>query len=433
MSQRNRQRPVSNRAQMTQVHPIQSALIVVAVLAMSGSALTAQTAAVSGRLVDKANGEPVIEAFVALDSTSHATYSDRDGRFRFEEINPGAYSLRIRHIAYGNQALTLELEPGKDITVQFSVSQSAIELEPILLEVFSRDDLRERSAGFSTSIVRRADLARLENSTMHIGEVLRMHAPGVRVRRVEGLPGQPICIELRVSPRATPGECLSPAVYMDGVPILDPETLYGHLNLSDLERLEIIPAVEAGARYGAGALHGALLIETRRPGRSGDEELPPLGEGEGLLTNFDWSQEPQGHATRKVYAYSVLGGAVGLGLGVLVADQCLGLRSPTFDSVVTDCGGYSTMGSAMAAVVLPAIGSALAARWAGGTDVSHGKLVPAAMGASMVLIPGYALVLSGQRSGTGQGPVQWTGNVVLALGAPFAVALADKLYRSLRD
>lgn len=418
---------------MTRIHVLRIAGLLVALSAATAWGLSAQNAAVSGRLVDRASGTPLVDAFVALDSTSHATYSDSDGRFRFEDLAPGAYSLRVRHIAYGNQALQLELEAGKDITVQFSVSQTAIELEPILLEVLSRDDLRERTAGFSTSIVRRADLEKLENTSLNVGEVLRMHAPGVKVRRFAGLPGQPICIELRVSPRSSPAECMSPAVYMDGVPILNPEILYGHLSLSDLERLEIIPAVEAGARYGSGALHGALLIETRRPGRSGGDEPGAMGDGEGLLSNFDWSQEPADHSTRKVYAYSVLGGAVGLGLGVLVADQCLGLRSPSYDSVITDCGGYTTMGSAMAAVALPAVGAALAARWAGGTDLSRGKLVPAALGASMVLIPGYALVLSSQRSDTGAGPVQWTGNVILALGAPFAAALADKLYRSLRD
>lgn len=418
---------------MTQIRPAKLYFIAVVLLALPGPGLEAQTAAVSGRLVDRASGLPVSDAFVALDSTNHATYSDQDGRFRFEDVDAGTYAMRIRHIAYGNQALPLELEAGKDITVQFSVSQTAIELEPILLEVLSRDDLRERAAGFSSSIVRREDLARLEHTSLNIGDVLRMHAPGVKVRRFSGLPGQPVCIELRVSPRSSPGECMSPAVYMDGVPILDPETLYGHLNLSDLERLEIIPAVEAGARYGSGALHGALLIETRRPGRSGGDEPEVPGDGAGLLTNFDWSQEPGTHSTKKVYAYSVLGGAVGLGLGVLVADQCLGLRSPSFDSVITDCGGFPTMSAAVAALALPAIGSALAARWAGGTDASRGKLVPATLGASMVLIPGYALVLSGQRSDTGPGPVQWTGNLVLALGAPFAVALADKLYRSLRN
>ena len=129
---------------MTQIRPAKLPFIAVVLLALPGSGLEAQTAAVSGRLVDRASGQPVSDAFVALDSTSHATYSDQDGRFRFEDVDAGTYAMRIRHIAYGNQALTLELEAGKDITVQFSVSQTAIELEPILLEVLSRDDLRKR-------------------------------------------------------------------------------------------------------------------------------------------------------------------------------------------------------------------------------------------------------------------------------------------------
>ena len=398
-----------------------------------GAQNTPRTVQVTGLLVDRGTDAPVRDAFVALDSTNHAVYTDADGRFRFDEIVPGTYTVRIRHIAYGNQTQALVVEPGRDIAVRLAVSQTAIELEPLVLEVFSRDELYERAAGFTTGIVTRAELERLENSTLNLGEVLRLNAPGVRVRRFEGMPGHPICIEFRMGARMSPGECRSPAVYLDGVPVFAPETLYGNLPLGDLERVEIVPAAEAGARFGNGAQYGAILIETRRPGLDRDDDAVG-GEGESLLTNFDWTQDPSGHSTTRVFGFALAGGALGLTAGVLVADECLGLRDPTFDSVVSDCGGFATMGAAAAAVALPALGAALAARWAGGTDVSRGKLVPATLGASMVLIPGYALVLSSRQTEEGGvGAAELAGGAVLALGAPFVAALADKLYRSLRN
>ncbi len=387
------------------------------------------SSAISGRIVDRATDLAVTDALVVLDGTNHSSVSDADGRFRFRDVVPGEYTLRIRHIAYGNQSRTLSVEAGRDVAVQLVISQTAIELDPIVLEVYSADELRRRAAGFATNVVTRQELERLEGTNLNVGEVLRMRAPGVRVRRWEGVPGAPICIELRATARSSPRECNSPAVYLDGVPVAAPETLYGALALSDIERMEIIPSVEAGVRYG-GSLYGALLIETRRPGLElGEEETPE----DALPLNFDWSQESSRHSTARVYGYSLIGAGAGLALGLLVADQCLGLRDPSFDSVVSDCGAWPTMGSAAAAVALPALGAAVAARYSGQTDLSRGNLVPAALAAGMVLVPGYALVLSGRRSETGTGAVQWIGHAILALGTPLATTLADKLYRSLRN
>jgi hypothetical protein len=220
-------------------------------------------------------------------------------------------------------------------------------------------------------------------------------------------------------------------VYLDGVPVAAPEQLLASLSLRDIESMEIIPSVEAGARYGAGG-SGALLIETRRPDPPDDDEDGTPTRSVVRPRNHDWTTEAQPHATARVYVYSALGGALGLAAGVVVADQCLGLRNPSFDSVITDCDALPTMASAAAAVALPALGAGLAARLAGSTDVSQGRLWPAMVGASMVLVPGYALVLSSRRSDE-TGPLQWIGGSLLALGAPMAVTFADRLFRSIRD
>ena len=62
-------------------------------------------------------------------------------------------------------------------------------------------------------------MALAENTNMTMTDVLRSYAPSVRVRSAGNFVGMPVCVELR-SVRATfRNDCLSPAVYLDGVPI----------------------------------------------------------------------------------------------------------------------------------------------------------------------------------------------------------------------
>ena len=45
----------------------------------------------------------------------------------------------------------------------------------------------------------------------------------------------------------------------------EPEYTLLHIKPHDIERIEFINGLVAGARYGTGAANGVLIIETRRP------------------------------------------------------------------------------------------------------------------------------------------------------------------------
>jgi len=387
------------------------------------------TASISGRILDRDTDRPLPGALVSLLGTDLQSVTTESGLFSFPGLSPGSYVLEISHLAYGHHTELIHVEPGAVLSLQVGISQEAIELEPLLVEVYSARDLRARASGVRITEVARPQLEQAAMSGMSLGDALRAFIPSVRVRESSGIAGGPTCVEFRGARFGIyDGLCRSPAVLMDGLPLVDATYLYGTLPLEHIERLEMVPPAEAGARFGTGALWGALVIETRRPGPSRDErDLRTLAGGIGA---FDWSQEPSPHNWRRAYFYSFVGNALGLAAGVALAERCIEVVPPGYDRVGTRCPAWSTMVTAGGGLALPAVGGSLGSRLGGQTDTSHGDLMPAAIAGAMALIPAYAMVISSRRS-------EWLvtgtiGKVILAFGAPAAATFADHLFRGPR-
>ena len=385
-----------------------------------------QAGSVRGQVIDRRTEQPVRDAVIVLAGTDHRAATDSLGVFELASLKPGRYTLLVTHVAYGERSVGISVVGGQPTRILLAMTEAAIELAPLSVQAVSLEERRARGAGYDRNFVGREQLAQSESSHMDLADVLRQHAPTVRVRRLERIVGSPICIELRtIRASGVQPSCLSPAVYLDGVPITNPTTLYSTLDPRMIESIEVIPAAEAGVRYGSGALYGALLIETRRPGGAGPTQTVLAGRD-----NFDWSTDQAGHSTVLVFASSVAANAAGLAAGLTAARQCLSLRMPSNDGLITDCELVPTLGVGVAAMLLPAISSSLASRWTGRTDQSQGRFVPALVGASMTVLPGYALVLSGQRNDSQT--MMNVGYGILVVGTPLMTTAADYLFRRLR-
>jgi hypothetical protein len=385
---------------------------------------------ISGRLLDPETDDPVADAEVRLLGTGRMAVTNERGSFRFRDISPGTYRLEIRHIAYGVHTEEIRVEEGTTLSLQIGITREAIELEPLTVQVYTARDVRLRASGVRVSEVSREQLDFADLTGMNLGQVLEQHVPGIMVRETTALVGMPMCVEFRGARFGQfDGSCRSPSVYLDGVPVNNPTYLYGSLDMGDIERMEMVPPAEAGVRFGTGALWGALLIETRVPGNR-DDPKEAFRIGPLTVEAFDWSQEPKPHNTWKVFAYSFIGNAAGLAVGVPLAGRCIEVVSPSFDRVTSKCAGWPTMGSAVAGVVFPALGSTLGARYGGQTSLSRGDFMPMAVAAVMALIPGYALEVSSRRSDWEK--TSMVAKVILTVGVPAAVTFADGLFRKLR-
>lgn len=386
---------------------------------------------VSGRILDHETETPVVDAEVRLLGIGRSTVSGGGGSFRFEDVIPGIHGLEIRHLAYGVHTEEIVVEPETSLSLQIGISREAIEMEPLVVQVYSARAFQIRASGTGLNEVSREQLDGADLTGLNLGQVLEHHIPGVQVRESTSLVGAPVCVEYRGARFGQyDGSCRSPAVYLDGIPVNNPMELYNNLDMGDIERMEMIPPAEAGVRFGTGALWGALVIDTRIPGiRPGERRAFRIGPLS--VPAYDWAQESSPNPWWKVYASAFVGNAVGLAVGVPVAGTCIEVVSPTFDRITTDCSAWPTMGSALAGVGFPAMGSALGARFGGQTSMSRSNLVPLAVSAAMVLIPGYALELSSRRSDWGT--TSAVAKAFLVFGVPAAVTFSDRLFRTLRS
>ena len=381
--------------------------------------------------MDVATGQGIADVVLRVEGTDVSAATDRAGEFMLRGIPPGAWTLRVEHVAYGTHRHELLVSPEQHLQLRIRLTAQAIELEPLVVESQTARARSERAQGSSLNVVERPAIERALGTSKHMGDLIRQTVPGIRLRQTNNLSGTDICLEFRGAASISlvkRSACAHPMVLLDGVPVSDPNYLYGSVGLSNIERIQVIPPGEAGARYGTGSLYGVILIETRPPGGSlPAADRPVFGLEPRQRRTFDWARDPQGHPLGRAIAGAVVGNSLGLAAGIALGRQCVGVDDR--DQIVTSCGSATTL-AILGALALPAVGGAIGVRMGGATESSVGRLVPALVGAGMMLFPGYAFSLS--TTGGGSAAANFIGNALLVAGPPLLLTLADRLFRSSR-
>ncbi len=397
-------------------------VLIHALLVLTTAAAAQQTGTISGRVVDRESLKPISQVAVSIRGTERRTLTDAEGAFRLTAVPLGERFLVVTHIAYGEYAESVVVPGDRVLQLQVLLSRQAIQLTPLVLEAPTELERRRRTSGNAFNEILRVEVEDAARRGLDLGRLLRDGMPGIRVNAV-GRQGTSYCVEYRLSgaPRET---CRAVSVYLDGVQVSAPSSLYSTLPLEQIERLELLSPSEAGARYGSAGGFGVLLIETRQGPR-----VARAGTRERLVPGFDWSLEQQPYRWTRVLGASLVGSAVGLGVGLLVADQCLRVSAGTA-MLRSRCGPLATMGSGFITVALPGVAGSVAAQWAGSTQRSQGRIVPSALLGTLAVAAGYLLLVQGE--GADSDAARTAGAIVLTIGAPLILTLGDRAFRALR-
>ncbi len=82
-------------------------------------------------LVDADTRAPIPEAFVSLVGMERRALSDASGTVSFLDIPPGSHELSIRHIAYGEQTVPIEVQSMQSAILVIPLSQEALAVAPL--------------------------------------------------------------------------------------------------------------------------------------------------------------------------------------------------------------------------------------------------------------------------------------------------------------
>lgn len=230
------------------------------------SATSQQPAAIHGRVLESASGNPVASVIVYVVGGQSLTITDEAGRYRLSLpvgrnvlsiYDPGASESTgtpphfVVHASLGSRTVVNLTLPGK------GGSEASV----------TREELRTGARIYS---VPREAIRERNGSSRSLFQLIQSSVPGLRVdSRGAGI----ICIESVRDYRVRggiggTGPCpWMVMVVVDGTRLQEPERQLSALSPHDIESIRFLNSAEAGVRYGTQKGFGVLVIERRGSGR----------------------------------------------------------------------------------------------------------------------------------------------------------------------
>ncbi len=208
-----------------------------------------QTIEISGKVADD-KGNPIAGASVQEKSTRRGTTTGADGLFKLT-VKTGA-TLVISSVGYENTQVAGD-KAGLVITLKTSNASLS---EVVVTGVGSATS--KRKLGIAVESITGDKLPSI--GTAGLDQALVGKIPGAQISTVSGNPGDQVNIVLRGINTVQGGT--RPLILLDGVEI--PFENLSNLNLSLVERVEVVQGAASASLYGAQGANGVIQIFTKK-------------------------------------------------------------------------------------------------------------------------------------------------------------------------
>jgi TonB-linked SusC/RagA family outer membrane protein len=219
-------------------------------LLLLGNAVYSQTTEISGRITD-ASDNPIGGASISVKSTKAGTTSGLDGTFKISV--PANAVLVISSIGFE----TIEVKVGSQTTLLVKLKQDTKALNEVIV-TGTGVATSKRKLGIAVESITADKLPAVPAASLD--QALIGKIPGAQISTVSGNPGDQVNIVLRGINTIQGGT--RPLILLDGVEI--PFSNLNTLDLSQVERVEVVQGAASATLYGAQGANGVIQIFSKK-------------------------------------------------------------------------------------------------------------------------------------------------------------------------
>ncbi len=228
----------------------------------------------SGRVSDPGlRAVPGVRLMLSGEGGLHATQvSGEDGDYRFENLSPGRYLLRIFELGLDQTSEPIVLQEGEERVLNMTVRPEL--LKETVVVTATRTESSQTLLGNSVTVINSEEIESRQPET--VADLLRT-VPGVHILQT-GQPGSLTSLFIRG------GESDYGKVLIDGMPVNQPggSLEISNISAANLERIEVVRGPQS-ALYGSDAISGVIQLFSRKPPQEGGR---PKGEVRADLGNY---------------------------------------------------------------------------------------------------------------------------------------------------
>jgi TonB-linked SusC/RagA family outer membrane protein len=215
---------------------------------------------VTGNVVDKTSGEPLVGATVSVKGSSASTVTDAKGNFSITMPQKGSVLL----ISYaGMKTIELTVTDNKIIAAIRMEESASTTLSDVVVVGYGTQKITKVSGAIST--IKSADIEKLR--PVRTEDVLQGRASGVSVIQ-SGSPGSKPTVLIRGIPSFSGTD---PVVIVDGIP--QSLTDLNSISPNDIESINVLKDAATTAIYGVKGGNGVIVVTTRSGRKSQKTEI----------------------------------------------------------------------------------------------------------------------------------------------------------------